>query len=86
MNFARLNLRDIPAPDQIRAVREAIGLTQTLAGESIFRGLRTWQNWEYGERTMPLDTWLFFLLIHDVGTVEEVQAAATKGKREPEPA
>lgn len=36
----------IPTPAQIRAAREAAGLTQAAAAEVVYATLRTWQNWE----------------------------------------
>jgi len=35
-----------PPPTEIRAAREAAGLTQTEAGALIYSSARTWQNWE----------------------------------------
>ena len=51
-----------PKPEQIRAAREAAGLTQTQAGELVFGTLRTWQDWEHGARRMHPALWAFFLL------------------------
>ena len=41
-----------PAPDDIRAAREAAGLTQAEAARVIYATQRAWQNWETaaGER------------------------------------
>lgn len=35
-----------PTPAQVRAAREAAGLTQTQAAAVIYATLRAWQNWE----------------------------------------
>lgn len=35
-----------PKPRQIKAAREAAGLTQTEAAELVYSTLRTWQDWE----------------------------------------
>lgn len=35
-----------PTPGEIRAAREAAGLTQTQAARMIHSTLRAWQNWE----------------------------------------
>lgn len=40
-----------PAPDEIRALREAAGLTQTRAAELVHTTCRTWQQWEADEGT-----------------------------------
>lgn len=54
-----------PSPKQIRAARDAAGLTQTKAGELIFGTLRTWQEWEGGNRRMTPAAWHLFLLLTD---------------------
>ncbi|WP_086642903.1 DNA-binding transcriptional regulator [Acetobacter sp. DsW_063] len=51
-----------PTPDEIRARRLAIGLTQTEAAELIYSRMRSWQNWEAGERTMHPGLWELFCL------------------------
>jgi len=39
-------------PEEIRAAREAAGLTQTDATALIFSSVRAWQQWERGDRRM----------------------------------
>lgn len=41
-----------PNPTQIRAAREATGLTQTQAAQTIQKTMRAWQDWEAGKRRM----------------------------------
>lgn len=41
-----------PSPLDIRAAREAAGLTQTEAAGLIYCTLRGWQEWEAGNRRM----------------------------------
>lgn len=41
-----------PKPADVRAAREAAGLTQTAAAEVIHTQVRVWQQWESGERRM----------------------------------
>lgn len=41
-----------PEPEQVRAARAAAGLTQTQAAETIGVSMRTWQDWESGQRQM----------------------------------
>lgn len=41
-----------PEPDAIRAARIAVGLTQTEAAGVVHASLRTWQQWEAGDRKM----------------------------------
>jgi DNA-binding transcriptional regulator YiaG len=49
-----------PAPEDIRAARLAAGLTQTAAGELLHTALRTWQQWEAGDRKMHPAVWELF--------------------------
>ncbi|MDE2441816.1 MAG: helix-turn-helix domain-containing protein [Betaproteobacteria bacterium] len=51
-----------PNPDEIRAAREAAGLTQATAAALIYRTLRNWQQWEGGERRLDPALWELFLL------------------------
>lgn len=46
-----------PAPEVIRAAREAAGLTQTAAAAIIHCQLRGWQDWEAGKRRMHPAFW-----------------------------
>lgn len=56
-----------PKPDQIRAAREAAGLTQTEAAKLIYCGLRAWQEWEHANREMHPAFWeLFKLKVKDL--------------------
>ncbi len=49
-----------PAPDEVRGARESAGLTQTEAARVIYGSLRTWQEWESGERRMHPAFWELF--------------------------
>jgi DNA (cytosine-5)-methyltransferase 1 len=51
-----------PAPASIRSAREAAGLTQTQAAELVHGSLRTWQQWEAGDRRMHGGLWELFRL------------------------
>lgn len=51
-----------PAPDEIRAAREAAGLTQSAAAALVHANLRSWQKWEAGERAMHTAFWELFLI------------------------
>lgn len=46
-----------PTPAMIRAEREASGLSQTEAAARIYCALRTWQDWEAGNRRMHPCFW-----------------------------
>lgn len=49
-----------PSPAEIRAAREAAGLSQTEAASLIYAGLRGWQEWEAGNRKMHPGLWKLF--------------------------
>lgn len=51
-----------PEPAEIRAAREAAGLTQTEAGASVHTTCRVWQQWEAGDRRMHPAFWELFRL------------------------
>lgn len=41
-----------PNPQKIKQARKTAGLTQTQAAALIYKQLRTWQQWEAGDRQM----------------------------------
>ncbi len=45
-SFRAPSLARNPTPEEIRAAREAAGLTQTAAASLLYRTLRNWQQWE----------------------------------------
>ena len=49
-----------PLPAEIKAEREAAGLTQAQAGALVYSSMRAWQDWEAGARRMHPVFWLFF--------------------------
>ena len=51
-----------PEPATIRATREAAGLSQTAASALVHSSLRTWQQWEAGDRRMHAGLWELFRL------------------------
>jgi putative transcriptional regulator len=51
-----------PSPEEIRAAREAAGLTQTQAAELIHGTMRGWQEYEAGNRRMHPGLWELFNL------------------------
>ena len=51
-----------PAPVDIIAGREAAGLTQSQAAGLVHGSLRTWQQWEAGDRSMHPAFWELFCI------------------------
>jgi len=52
-----------PTPDEVRAAREAAGLTQSAAAELAgIAGWRQWSAWESGERRPAAQAWELWLL------------------------
>ena len=49
-----------PTPEEVRAAREAAGLSQTAAGVLVHTTCRTWQQWEAGDRRMHPAFWELF--------------------------
>lgn len=49
-----------PTPAQIRAAREAAGLSTAEAADLVGNTARAWQMWESGERGMQPIVWLAF--------------------------
>jgi len=53
---------NIPTKEQIRAKRNAAGLTQTQAARLIHSKMRTWQDWESGVAQMHPGLWELFTI------------------------
>lgn len=49
-----------PAPADIITARTAAGLTQSAAGALVHTTLRSWQQWEAGDRRMHPGLWELF--------------------------
>lgn len=49
-----------PTPEEIRAARDALGLSQRAAAELIHGTERAWQDWEQGLRRMHPGLWELF--------------------------
>lgn len=58
----------VPSPDEIRQVRESVGLTQSDAARLVYRSTRNWQQWELNERPMDPALWELFTLKVHLGT------------------
>jgi transcriptional regulator with XRE-family HTH domain len=57
------DLTSPPAPETVKAAREAAGLTQEQAAALVYRSERKrWSEWESGARQMQLDTFELFLM------------------------
>lgn len=62
-NRGRPTAASNPAPFEVRAAREAAGHTQAVAAGTVFGTVRSWQQWELGERRMPPSTFLLYQLM-----------------------
>lgn len=51
-----------PSPVEVKQARAAAGLTQTEASQLVHAGLRSWMQWEAGDRAMHPAFWELFLL------------------------
>lgn len=51
-----------PKPERIRSIRQAAGLTQARSAAMVHASLRTWQQWEAGDRRMHPGLWELFCL------------------------
>lgn len=49
-----------PTTEEVRAAREAAGLSQTAAADLLHTTCRTWQQWEAGDRRMHPAFWELF--------------------------
>jgi putative transcriptional regulator len=50
------------SPDAIAIARKRAGHTQAQAGAAVGACKRTWQDWELGQRSMPLSAWWLYLV------------------------
>jgi len=51
-----------PTPEEVRAAREATGLTQAKAAALVHTDARSWRRWELGERAMHPAFWELFCI------------------------
>lgn len=58
----RVHTAASPKPENIRAAREAAGLTQAQAAKLIHASLNGWFQWETGQRRMHPAFWELFLI------------------------
>ena len=49
-----------PSPGEVRAARDAVGLTQAQAAALVHASARNWQQWEAGDRRMHPGLWELF--------------------------
>jgi putative transcriptional regulator len=50
-------LAPVPTPDDLRALRQRAGLSQTEAAALVYATLNGYQRWEQGERRMQAAAW-----------------------------
>jgi len=51
-----------PTADAVRSVRQKTSLTQTQAAHLVHASLRSWQQWEAGDRAMPPGLFELFMI------------------------
>lgn len=56
-----------PSASEIKQARIESGLSQTEAANMIYKGLRTWQQWEKADRKMDPAFWELFLIKCEAG-------------------
>lgn len=65
---------DSPAPAEIRAARQAVGLTQRQAGALIYVSDETWRSWESGRNPLMPALWeLWQMRAADTGWLARVR-------------
>lgn len=62
-----------PEPDWILGARLNAGITQQQCADALHVPLRTWQQWEYGERSMMPALWATFRAFLLVESRREVE-------------
>lgn len=55
-----------PQPAEVKAARDAAGLTQEAAGDLVCCTGRAWRLWESGERQMHAATWRLFRILTNI--------------------
>lgn len=64
-----------PKPEEIRAARKSVGMTQTAAGAVIGRSLRVWIAYEAGTRGVDPLLWQVWRIRVGLDTPESILAA-----------
>jgi DNA-binding transcriptional regulator YiaG len=74
-----------PTVEEIRAARNAAGLTAAQAAQIVYHSLRAWQYWEddsmQGNRRMPAAAFELFLLKTGQLSLDEVMRQTSSGGR-----
>jgi len=68
-----------PSPEEIRATRDALGLTQRAAAALIYGTVRAWEDWEAGTRRMHPTSWELFRM--RAAVPEDVEIALREADR-----
>lgn len=55
-------MNEILTPDEIRSTRKAAGLTQAASARLVHVAIRTWKQYEAGDRTPHVAMWELYLL------------------------
>ena len=66
-----------PAPEKVRAARQAVGLSQAQAAALVGLGAQSrWAEYEIGKHQMDATRWLLFLLLTDQHPTHQVKPRA----------
>lgn len=69
-----------PISEDIRAARKHAGDTQEQAGQRVYAGRRTWQDWENGVAQINLAAWELYLIKTGQSTTTHTPASQTQAQ------
>ena len=76
-NRGRLEVALSPSAPEIRAARDALGITQAEAASRALVSTRAWIKWESGERPISGAAWALFRLRSRLATLRQIEREAT---------
>lgn len=68
----------LPNPDDLRAARASLGLTQVEAAALCLVSTRAWIKWESGERPISAPAWALFRLRSEIVTLRGIEQESQK--------
>lgn len=58
-------------PNELRELRESLGLSVADAARQVAVNIRTWQRWESGDRSIPRGAIKLFCMVNGLGVPNE---------------